>query len=83
MVKFYKIPDNKRDKFKKMLDIINSLSHGLSYYDFEVNNISSKEIRDAIRVLIGVMYQNDKNHVATMIELPDNCRELKEIENWF
>lgn len=83
LVKFYKIPDNKRDKFKKMLDIINSLSHGLSYYDFEVNNISSKEIRDAIRVLIGVMYQNDKNHVATMIELPDDSGELKEIGNWF
>lgn len=83
LVKFYKVPDSKKDKFKNMLDIINSLSHGLSYYDFDVNSISSKEIRDAIRVLIGVMYQNDKNHVATMIELPDDSRELKKIENWF
>ena len=76
------ISEDKEEEFKGMLDLINSLSHGLSFYDIDINQISPREIRDAIRKLISIMFNYDKNHVIAMIGLADDSRALREIESW-
>lgn len=83
LMKLYNIQEEKQIEFKGMLDIINSLSHGLSIYDRDVSQISSREIRDAIRKLISVMFMNDCNHVIAMIGLADDSRDLDVIRGWF
>lgn len=82
LMKFYNISEDKEEEFKGMLDVINSLSHGLSFYDIDINQISPREIRDAIRKLISIMFSYDKNHVIAMIGLADDSRALREIESW-
>lgn len=82
LMKFYNISEDKEEEFKGMLDVINSLSHGLSFYDIDINQISPREIRDAIRKLISIMFNYDKNHVIAMIGLADDSRALREIESW-
>ena len=82
LMKFYNISEDKEEEFKGMLDVINSLSHGLSFYDIDINQISPREIRDAIRKLISIMFNYDKIHVSAMIGLADDSRALREIESW-
>ena len=82
LMKFYNISEDKEEEFKGMLDVINSLSHGLSFYDIDINQISPREIRDAIRKLISIMFNYDNNHVIAMIGLADDSRALREIESW-
>lgn len=64
----YDIPNI--DKFQKCfenaLDVINSLSHGISLYDQPVNEQSRREIQRAIRVILFVLYEKDKQHVRAM-----------------
>jgi len=82
LMKFYNISEEKEEEFQGMLDVINSLSHGLSFYDIDINQISPREIRDAIRKLISIMFSYDKNHVIAMIGLADDSKTLAEIESW-
>ncbi len=58
----YNISRERRGISRNVRCVINSLSHGLSFYDIEINQIP-REIRDAIRKLISIMFSYDKNHV--------------------
>ena len=47
-----------------MLDVINSLSHGMTFAD--ENPISSRELQRSIRFLFEVLYNKDRFHVEQM-----------------
>ena len=70
-------------KFISMLNVINSLSHGISMYDTPINSISPKEIRDSIRIMIGVLYKKDPHHIKKMAESILDRDKKHEISNWF
>ncbi|MBS7524832.1 hypothetical protein LGVB_01735 (plasmid) [Lactobacillus gasseri] len=61
---FYRIPDNADEDFTNMLDVINSLSHGMTFAD--ENPISSRELQRSIRFLFEVLYNKDRFHVEQM-----------------
>lgn len=79
----YETPDNPVFKmhFSNSLDLINSLTHGLSFLDEPVNETSPREIRDAIRIIIYVLYNKDKEHVRAMCADDENWSKLRTILN--
>ncbi|MTB48076.1 AAA family ATPase [Streptococcus uberis] len=83
LIEYYNIPETKVESFKEMIDIINSLSHGLSFYDSDVNEISPRSVRDTIRKLLSILYLKDKNHVIAMLGFSSDDKSLEEIGTWF
>lgn len=79
----YDIPLEKQEQFSNMLNVINSLSHGISMYDTPINTISPKEIRNSIRIMIGVLYKKDSHHIEKMIEKKLDKNKKIEISTWF
>ena len=79
----YEISSEQEMKFISMLNVINSLSHGISMYDTPINSISPKEIRDSIRIMIGVLYKKDPHHIKKMAESILDRDKKHEISNWF
>lgn len=65
LMKFYEVGDKFKDQFMNMLDVVNSLSHGMSFADY--NPISGKEVQNAIRFMLAVLYNKDKYHVEEMV----------------
>ncbi len=70
LMKDYNIPNFRKDRFKKDLDVVNANSHGVSVIDSEIlkepiNNIG---IQEAIKDIIVVLYCKDKEHVLTMLQ---------------
>ncbi len=78
--KFYRIPDNADDDFKNMLDIINSLSHGMTFAD--ENSISPRELQRNIRLLLEVLYNKDRFHVEQMAGDLMNKSNKHDILKW-
>ena len=64
----YETPKTKKFKarFEGALVIINSLAHGSSLYDQAVNEQSPREIQAAIRIILCVLFEKDKQHVRAM-----------------
>lgn len=79
----YEISSEQEVKFINMLNVINSLSHGISMYDTPVNTISPTEIRNSIRIMIGVLYKKDPHHIEKMAESILDRNKRDQIKNWF
>lgn len=79
----YEIPLEKQTQFTNMLNVINSLSHGISMYDTPINTISPAEIRNSIRTMIGVLYKKDSRHIEKMSGNILNRNQRDNIQNWF
>lgn len=62
---FYEVPDSKKSEFSKMLDVINSLSHGMTFADN--TEISAREVQDNIKTMLQILYQKDRFHVEQMV----------------
>ncbi|AYJ34298.1 Translation-disabling ACNase RloC [Lactiplantibacillus plantarum] len=78
----YSIQGENEGIIVRMLDVINALSHGISYtWDF-VSGISAAEIQNAARVMVWMLYKKDKMHVRAMVP-GDKWREFEQkIKNW-
>ena len=70
--------------FSQSLDVINSLSHGISFTDEFVNTKSPKGIQDAIRCIICVLFRKDPEHILCMYgdDGPDRAAFKKKILQW-
>lgn len=80
LVEVYEIEENSIDEFKRMLDVINSLSHGMTFID--ENPISSVEVQSNIRYLLSVLYRKDKYHIEKMAGSIINKGNEKDILGW-
>lgn len=81
LIEVYNIPEAKEEKFKSMLDVINSLSHGFSIMDISNNSKSPEEIQKAIRTMLGVLYIKDPEHVRAMSN--GDLNKKVGIKSWF
>ena len=77
--KYYNVKDVELPRILNSINLINSLSHGKSYYDEIVNEVSIRELQKSVRHLIKLMFDLDSNHVETM---SDNNINSKVIEKW-
>ena len=80
LVEVYEIVEESQDEFKRMLDVINSLSHGMTFID--ENEISSIEVQTNIRFLIKILYKKDKFHIEKMAGTLINKGNEKSIKSW-
>ena len=78
--KFYQIPDKYDDSFNNMLDVINSLSHGMTFAD--VNTVSPIELQRHVRFLFKVLYNKDQFHVEQMAKNLINASNRNGIMSW-
>ncbi|MGF2127696.1 AAA family ATPase [Enterococcus casseliflavus] len=80
LVEVYEIEEDSINEFRRMLDVINSLSHGMTFID--ENPISSIEVQSNIRYLLSVLYRKDKYHIEKMAGSILNKRNEKDILIW-
>ncbi|MDK1724840.1 AAA family ATPase [Dellaglioa algida] len=66
LITFYEVKTEFKDQFIGTLDIVNSLSHGMTFADY--NQISAKEVQDAVRFILAVLYKKDRYHVEEMVD---------------
>lgn len=78
--KYYEISDDEEEEIKTSLDVINSLSHGNSFLDYNVipKEVLQKYVRDILRIL----YKKDKFHVCAMAGKLINDSNKKEVLKW-
>lgn len=76
----YEIEKESEDQFRRMLDVINSLSHGMSFID--ENNISSIEVQKNVRYLLSVLYRKDRHHVENMAKPLISRGNKKDVMMW-
>ncbi|MCD8879341.1 AAA family ATPase [Staphylococcus kloosii] len=82
LVKNYSIPNEKVEVIKESLDVINSLSHGVSFIDDHYNELSVIEVQEAIRNVIGIIYNKDNQHVYAICSEVLNKENKTELEKW-
>ena len=80
--KYYNIADEKIENLKESLDIINSLSHGISFIDNHYDELSVTEVHEAIRKVIGIIYNKDKQHVSAICSGVLNKENKEELQKW-
>lgn len=80
--KYYNIADEKIENLKESLDIINSLSHGISFIDNHYYELSVTEVHEAIRKVIGIIYNKDKQHVSAICSGVLNKENKEELQKW-
>lgn len=80
LINYFQVSEENRENFQRAIDLVNSLSHGRSYFDEQYQEISSKEIRDNIRFLLRVLAEKDMNHIKIVTNY-----KIKEsqINQWF
>ncbi|WP_273706037.1 AAA family ATPase [Leuconostoc mesenteroides] len=61
---YYDVPTSKYDSLKKSLDIINSLSHGMTFAD--EYTLSAREVQQSVRFMLSMLYNKDPFHVKQM-----------------
>ncbi|MBZ5984136.1 AAA family ATPase [Leuconostoc gelidum subsp. gasicomitatum] len=61
---YYDVPDSKYDSLKHSLDIINSLSHGMTFAD--EYTLSAREVQQSVRFMLSMLYNKDPFHVKQM-----------------
>lgn len=66
LIDFYNVDEDLQEKFENAVNLINSFSHGRSYYDEHMNVVAPKTMRDAIRVILKVLFDKDLYHVQVM-----------------
>ena len=67
---------------EKSLDIINSLSHGISFIDNHNEELSVIEVHEAIRKVIGIIYNKDRQHVSVMCSGVLTKENKEELQKW-
>lgn len=80
IMRVYNVDIIYKARISRMLDIINSLSHGISYSWDEVSSISPREIQKAARTVLWMLYQKDSAHVLAMTEGVTGFS--KAVNNW-
>lgn len=78
--KFYEIPDELDAEVQRMLDVINSLSHGLTIIDDL--DISPKELQTNVRTLLHILWLKDEQHVLQMVGNKINRENLNDTMEW-
>ena len=78
--KFYEIPDELDADVQRMLDVINSLSHGLTIIDDL--DISPKELQTNVRTLLHLLWLKDEQHVLQMVGNKINRENRKDTMEW-
>lgn len=76
----YEIPENEEQEFSRMLDVINSLSHGNSFV--EEYAMSPVEVQKNIREMFSVLYRKDRFHVEHMVGELLNKQNKKDVMTW-
>lgn len=66
LIDYYKVDEKLCVKFGDAINLINSFSHGRSYYDEHINFVAPKTMRNAIRMIIKVLFDKDLHHVRLM-----------------
>lgn len=61
---YYDVPTEKYDSLKNSLDIINSLSHGMTFAD--EYTLSAREVQQSVRFMLSMLYNKDPFHVKQM-----------------
>lgn len=77
---FYQIPEEADECLTDMLDVINSLSHGMTFSD--ENPISPLELQRNIRFMFKVLYNKDKFHVEQMVGNLINKGNHHDVDQW-
>ncbi|MBF9299380.1 AAA family ATPase [Staphylococcus schleiferi] len=80
--KYYDIEKERMKDLEKSLDIINSLSHGISFIDNHNEELSVIEVHEAIRKVIGIIYKKDKQHVSAMCSGVLTKENKEELQKW-
>lgn len=62
----YNVPKPAEPQVRRMLDTINSLSHGMSFNWDYTSGIPAKEIQQAARTLLWMLSNKDRQHVEAM-----------------
>lgn len=77
LIRVYDIPGSASQSFSGALDVINSLSHGMSYSWDYVSQISPTEIQKAARLILWILFHKDPQHVQAMTgDVPRFCRSV-------
>lgn len=75
---YYCVPESWTECLRRSIDIINTLSHGMSWTSTDHERLGVKEIRNAVRCMICVLYQKDKQHVRAMCPSQFHTNQLDE-----
>lgn len=78
LIEYYKVDEELQDKFSEAVNLINSFSHGRSYYDEHINFVTPKTMRNAVRVIIKVLFNRDSYHVSLITNDKIKKRNIKE-----
>ena len=65
--------------FSEAVNLINSFSHGRSYYDEHINFVTPKTMRNAVRVIIKVLFNRDSYHVSLITN--DKIKKRNNVKN--
>ncbi|MCO7027584.1 AAA family ATPase [Tetragenococcus halophilus] len=76
----YEVPEEEEGVFLRMLDVINSLSHGNSFV--EEYRLSPIEVQKNIREMFSVLYRKDRFHVEHMVGDLLNKQNKKDVMTW-
>lgn len=71
--KYYEVDDKHDEELKKSLDIINSLSHGMTFADTHI--ISVREVQKSVRCILSMLYKKDQFHLSQMAGDAYNVRD--------
>lgn len=75
---YYCVPESWTECLQRSINIINALSHGMSWTSTDNERLGVKEIRNAVRCMICVLYQKDKQHVRAMCPAGFQTNQLDE-----
>lgn len=76
----YEVPEEEEEAFLRMLDVINSLSHGNSFV--EEYTMSPVEVQKNIREMFSVLYRKDRFHVEHMVGDLLNKQNKNDVMVW-
>ncbi|WP_140445701.1 MULTISPECIES: AAA family ATPase [unclassified Bifidobacterium] len=74
--------DTAKQAFSSSLDVINALSHGLSFTDELVNEISPRAIQRAVRCIICILYNKDPDHILCMYGQSGQSNFKQKLQQW-
>lgn len=82
----YLIPEEwNKDEIINAINLINELSHGLSFMDSGAQAMSTRSVQKAIRQLICVLYNKDPQHIESLYQ-PTSKRKWsnakRSIQEW-
>ncbi|MCE4958051.1 AAA family ATPase [Macrococcoides caseolyticum] len=65
---YYCVRDENKSNFKSAVDLINSLSHGRSYYEEHMSKMSALVLQKKIKSILKVFFEKDPHHVKSMTD---------------